>query len=81
MVYDKTLLNISNWMCLCVCQEAEIANLEAEIAQLHDPQRLLANGIISPQLEALRAENAKLKFQVKHLERVTHIYTYTLKLS
>ncbi|XP_053399886.1 arginine--tRNA ligase, cytoplasmic-like isoform X2 [Mercenaria mercenaria] len=50
-------------------REAEIAALEAEISQLQDPQRLLANGIVSPQLEALRVENAKLKFQVSHLER------------
>ncbi|KAH3834680.1 hypothetical protein DPMN_108013 [Dreissena polymorpha] len=49
--------------------EAEIAALEAEIQQLHDPQRLLANGIISPELEKLRTENAKLKFQITHLER------------
>ncbi|XP_052795865.1 arginine--tRNA ligase, cytoplasmic-like [Mya arenaria] len=49
--------------------EAEIATLEAEIAQLQDPARLLANGIVSPQLEVLRTENAKLKFQATHLER------------
>ncbi|KAL4230596.1 Arginine--tRNA ligase [Mactra antiquata] len=49
--------------------EAEIEALEAEIATLQDPQKLLASGIISPQLKSLREENAKLKFQVKHLER------------
>lgn len=55
---------------LLFLQEAEIVALEAEIAQLQDPQRLLANGIVSPELEMLRAENAKLNFQIKHLERV-----------
>ena len=51
-------------------QEAEISALEADLAQLSDPQKLLADGIISPELEALRAENAKLMFQVTHLDRV-----------
>ncbi|KAK3606391.1 hypothetical protein CHS0354_042030 [Potamilus streckersoni] len=49
--------------------EAEIANLEAEIAQLQDPARCLADGVISPELEALQTENAKLKFQILQLER------------
>lgn len=58
-------------------KEAEIEALEAEIRQLQDPQRLLANGIVSPQLESLRAENAKLKYQVSHLEKVTLLcFTY-----
>jgi len=54
-------------------QEAEISALEADLAQLSDPQKLLADGIISPELEALRAENAKLMFQVTHLDRVYNI--------
>ena len=51
-------------------QEAEIARLEAEISMLQDPQKLIANGIISPELEKLQAENSKLKFQITHLNRV-----------
>ena len=51
-------------------QEAEIAHLEAEIEMLQDPQKLIANGIISPELEKLQTENAKLKFQITHLQRV-----------
>jgi cell division protein FtsB len=61
---------------LFIKQEAEIEALEAELSQLQDPQRLLANGIISPQLATLRAENAKLKYQVSHLERVTKQHFY-----
>lgn len=60
-------------------QEAEIAALEAELAQLDDPQRLLADGVISPELEALRAENAKLKFQVTHLARVFEYFIMLIK--
>ncbi|XP_060066767.1 arginine--tRNA ligase, cytoplasmic-like [Ylistrum balloti] len=49
--------------------ETEIRHLEEEIKCLQDPQRMLADGIISPELEKLRTENSKLKYQINHLKR------------
>nr|XP_022324296.1 arginine--tRNA ligase, cytoplasmic-like [Crassostrea virginica] len=49
--------------------EAEIKRLEEEIASLQNPQKLLAEGVVSPQLEALQSENAKLKYQIEILKR------------
>ncbi|KAL5012715.1 hypothetical protein ScPMuIL_011266, partial [Solemya velum] len=49
--------------------EKEIKVLQEVVQQLNDPARLLANGFISPQLEALKTENAKLKYQITHLKR------------
>ncbi|XP_076118257.1 arginine--tRNA ligase, cytoplasmic-like [Mytilus galloprovincialis] len=49
--------------------EAEITRLEDEIAILQDPQKALAAGVISPELEKLRSENAKLRYQINHLKR------------
>lgn len=57
--------------CIYVCwQEAEIKKLEEEIATLQDPQKLLAEGVVSPALEALQNENAKLKYQINTLKKV-----------
>ncbi|KAJ8297778.1 hypothetical protein KUTeg_024309 [Tegillarca granosa] len=39
--------------------EAEIKVLEEEIAHLQDPERLLAEGVVTPELETLRTENSK----------------------
>lgn len=55
---------------ISVLQEKEIKVLQEVVQQLNDPARLLANGFISPQLEALKTENAKLKYQITHLKRV-----------
>ncbi|KAK3100743.1 hypothetical protein FSP39_024553 [Pinctada imbricata] len=52
-----------------VLQEAEIKKLEDEIALLQDPQRMIANGVVSPALEVLQTENAKLMYQINHLKR------------
>lgn len=49
--------------------DAEITRLEEEIAILQDPHKALAAGVISPELEKLRAENAKLHYQINHLKR------------
>ncbi|XP_033742647.1 arginine--tRNA ligase, cytoplasmic-like [Pecten maximus] len=49
--------------------ETEIKHLEEEIKRLQDPQRMLADGIISPELDKLRTENAKLNYQINHLKR------------
>ncbi|XP_048773290.1 arginine--tRNA ligase, cytoplasmic-like [Ostrea edulis] len=49
--------------------EAEIKKLEEEIATLQDPQKLLAEGVVSPALEALQNENAKLKYQINTLKK------------
>ena len=68
--YLVLLISVLNFEVNFIPQEAEISALEADLAQLSDPQKLLADGIISPELEALRAENAKLMFQVTHLDRV-----------
>lgn len=61
-----------NQSILYILQEAEITRLEDEIAILQDPQKALAAGVISPELEKLRAENAKLRYQINHLKRVTY---------
>uniref|UniRef100_K1PFK8 Uncharacterized protein n=1 Tax=Magallana gigas TaxID=29159 RepID=K1PFK8_MAGGI len=50
--------------------EAEIKRLEEEIQTLQNPQKLLAEGVVSPQLEALQNENSKLKYQINILKRV-----------
>ena len=47
---------------------------------LQDPQKLIANGIISPELEKLQTENSKLKFQITHLNRVGESVPFTLKV-
>ncbi|XP_013389986.1 arginine--tRNA ligase, cytoplasmic-like, partial [Lingula anatina] len=49
--------------------EKEIASLESEIARLKDPERLIAEDSVTPELDKLRTENAKLKFQIVHLKR------------
>ncbi|XP_062570274.1 arginine--tRNA ligase, cytoplasmic-like [Saccostrea cucullata] len=49
--------------------EAEIKRLEEEVATLQNPQKLLAEGVVSPALEALQTENAKLKYQINMLRR------------
>lgn len=49
--------------------EVEIKRLEEEIAILQDPHKALAAGIISPELEKLQTENAKLHYQINHLKR------------
>ncbi|XP_023931228.1 arginine--tRNA ligase, cytoplasmic isoform X2 [Lingula anatina] len=49
--------------------EKEIASLESEIASLKDPERLIAEDSVTPELDKLRTENAKLKFQIVHLRR------------
>lgn len=61
-----------NQSILYILQEAEITRLEDEIAILQDPQKALAAGVISPELEKLRSENAKLRYQINHLKRVTY---------
>ncbi|CAH1777479.1 unnamed protein product [Owenia fusiformis] len=49
--------------------EAMIGLLEKQVANLQDPEKLLATSAITPELEALQAENAKLKYQMNHLKR------------
>lgn len=49
--------------------EAEIKVLEEEIAHLQDPERLLAEGVVTPELETLRTENSKLLYQINQLKR------------
>jgi len=48
--------------------------LEEEIAILQDPHKALAAGVISPELEKLQTENAKLHYQINHLKRVSMSY-------
>lgn len=75
---SSVCLGIEDFILLYVCiwfssvhQEAEIKRLEEEIASLQNPQKLLAEGVVSPQLEALQSENAKLKYQIEILKRVS----------
>ncbi|KAK3738241.1 hypothetical protein RRG08_039652 [Elysia crispata] len=49
--------------------EKEIEQLQAEINLLSDPTQLQKDGLASPELEKLRVENQKLKFQLKHLKK------------
>ncbi|RUS81499.1 hypothetical protein EGW08_010755 [Elysia chlorotica] len=49
--------------------EKEIERLQAEIDLLSDPAQLKKEGLVSPDLEKLRVENQKLKFQLKHLKQ------------
>ncbi|XP_061183616.1 arginine--tRNA ligase, cytoplasmic-like [Saccostrea echinata] len=49
--------------------EAEIKRLEEEVATLQNPQKLIAEGVVSPALEALQNENTKLKYQINMLKR------------
>ena len=69
-----TKYNTSCFLFFCklcwLLQEAEIQKLEEEITLLQDPQRLIANGVVSPALETLQTENAKLLYQINHLKRV-----------
>ena len=61
-----------------------MASLEAEVSLLSDPERLLAEGCVTPELEKLQAANSKLKFQITHLKRVSksgttqHYYRHAL---
>ena len=66
----KQWIEVRSFYHFIILQEAEIARLEEEIAILSDPQKALAAGFISPELEKLRAENSKLKYQINHLKRV-----------
>jgi arginyl-tRNA synthetase len=49
--------------------EAEIKMLEASIRELQKGTFLLTDDYISPELEKLRTENSKLKYQITHLRR------------
>ena len=49
-------------------QEKEIAALEEEIKQIKDG--VIPEDMVTPELEKLKTENAKLKYQIKHLKRV-----------
>ncbi|XP_059153265.1 arginine--tRNA ligase, cytoplasmic-like [Physella acuta] len=48
--------------------EREIERLQAELAVVADGKKLLEEGFASPELEKLRMENQKLKFQLNHLK-------------
>ncbi|CAL1526025.1 unnamed protein product, partial [Lymnaea stagnalis] len=48
--------------------EKEMERLQAELAAVSDPAKLLSEGYASPELEKLRVENQKLKFQKNHLK-------------
>ena len=52
----------------CVFQEAQIEALEAEIKALQNPD--FQTEEITPELEKLRSENTKLKYQALHLTKV-----------
>ncbi|KAK0042697.1 arginine--tRNA ligase cytoplasmic [Biomphalaria pfeifferi] len=48
--------------------EKEIDRLQSELLAASDPQALLKEGYASPELEKLRVENQKLKYQLNHLK-------------
>lgn len=52
-------------------QEAEIKSLEAEIAAIQGGKFSSGDVVSSPELEKLRTENSKLKYQMAHLNRVS----------
>jgi hypothetical protein len=41
---------------------------------LQDPAKLAASGVVSPAVEKLHTENAKLQYQLNHLKRVRFIF-------
>ncbi|GFN79452.1 Arginine--tRNA ligase, cytoplasmic-like [Plakobranchus ocellatus] len=49
--------------------EREIEHLQAEISASSNPAQLIKDGLASAELEKLRVENQKLKFQHNHLKR------------
>ncbi len=48
--------------------------MEREIELLKDPNRAAAEMDVTPELEKLRSENSKLKYQINHLKRVSETY-------
>ena len=55
---------------MCFHQEQEIVQLRKEIEILQDPTKFQASGVVSPVVEKLQLENAKLTYQLDHLKRV-----------
>ena len=55
---------------MCFHQEQEIVQLRKEIEILQDPTKFQASGVVSPVVEKLQMENAKLTYQLDHLKRV-----------
>ena len=55
---------------MCFQQEQEIVQLRKEIEILQDPTKFQASGVVSPAVEKLQLENAKLTYQLDHLKRV-----------
>ena len=56
------------WYIVLIFQEAQIKALEAEIKALQNPD--FQTEEITPELEKLRSENTKLKYQALHLTKV-----------
>ena len=52
-----------------ILQEAEIAKLQTAINSIKEDGGHLKNEV-TPELDKLRTENAKLKYRIKHLKRV-----------
>ncbi|BFZ24623.1 hypothetical protein BsWGS_27662 [Bradybaena similaris] len=48
--------------------EKEMESLQGELAAVCNPEQLIADGSVSEDLEKLRLENQKLKFQLNHLK-------------
>lgn len=68
MVLNKNLNQILSFFLGGGCfQEREILSLSAEIQSLKNPQNLN----LSPRLDELREENAKLKYRLNILKRVS----------
>lgn len=49
--------------------EAEIERLEASIMEIENGSGALTESAVNPELERLRVENSKLKYQITHLKR------------
>ena len=56
-----------NFLCF---QEAEIKLLLEEVERLKNGNIEVTDDNITPELEKLRTENSKLKYQINHLKRV-----------
>ena len=52
-------------------QEGEIAELERQVVLLKENGVAAVDGEVTPELDKLRTENSKLKYQINHLKRVS----------